>query len=332
MVSEIDLVAEVGSVHDGSFGNALRLIDTAAWAGATTVKFQTHLAAHETVRDAPTPSYFSAEPRYEYFERTGFSPAQWARLRDHAEDSGLAFMSSPFSIEAVKLLEDIGVSTYKVASGEVSNVPMLEALADTGKPIYVSSGMSSWDELDLAVRTLSTGTSSLVLLQCTSAYPCPPERVGLNVLSQMRQRYGKPVGLSDHTLGIAAPVAAAALGATVIEKHMTFSRRMYGSDAPLASEPEEWRAMAEAVSQVATMLAHPVDKDAVNEVRDMKTVFEKSVVAAVRIARGTVLQRQHLAFKKPGTGIPARSYAQVIGRRVTRDVPIDTLLSEGDFE
>src|SRR5262249_53524483 len=153
-----------------------------------------------------------------YFERTGFTREQWRGLGLHAVTHKVAFLSSPFSLEAVDLLEEVGIGTYKVPSGEVSNLPLLERIAATGKPVLLSPGMSDWRELDAAVATLRSG-GPITVLQCSSAYPCPPQQVGLNLLAEMRQRYGLPVGFSDHTNGPAAAIAAAALGATVIEKH-----------------------------------------------------------------------------------------------------------------
>ncbi|MGH6802388.1 MAG: N-acetylneuraminate synthase family protein, partial [Methyloceanibacter sp.] len=215
------IIAEVGSVHDGSFGNAQRLIDVAAECGADVVKFQTHIASAETLRDAPMPPYFTGEPRYEYFERTAFTLEQWEALKAHCEGLQVEFLSSPFSVEAVELLEKIGVRRYKVPSGEVTNLPYLEVVAQTGKPVLLSSGMSNWAELDAAVDTMLRHHDRLTVLQCTSEYPCPPERVGLNVMMEMRARYKLPVGLSDHTRTNYAAYAAVVLGASVIEKHFT---------------------------------------------------------------------------------------------------------------
>lgn len=327
----IRIVAEIGSVHDGSFGNALRLIDAAADAGADTVKFQTHIAEAESLPDAPAPGYFSDEPRLAYFRRTGFALDQWRKLAAHAASRGVTFLSSPFAIEAVDLLEQVGVAAYKIPSGEVSNLPLLERVAQTRKPVLLSSGMSDWAELDAAVQLLRAACP-VTVLQCASIYPCPPERVGLNVIPEMRARWGLPVGYSDHTLGLGAPIAAAALGATVIEKHFTFSRQMYGSDAKHSTEPAEFRTMVEALHAVWRMLGHPVDKADASPYRDMKRIFEKSVVTAVPVRTGTPLSRELLAFKKPGDGIPARRYRDLIGRRVKRDLPADHKLAEGDLE
>jgi N,N'-diacetyllegionaminate synthase len=326
----IRIIAEIGSVHDGSLGNALRLIDAAADAGADTVKFQTHIAEAESLPDAPAPGYFSDEPRIAYFKRTGFTPEQWRKLAAHAGSRNVTFLSSPFSLEAVDLLEAIGVEAYKIPSGEVSNLPLLERIAATKKPTLLSSGMSDWTELDAAVEVLRA-SCPVTVLQCSSVYPCPPDRAGLNVLAEMRARWGLPVGFSDHTLGIAAPIAAAALGATMIEKHFTFSRLMYGSDARHSTEPADFRVMAEALRAVWMMQQHPVDKSDSSPYREMKRIFEKSVVTARALPAGTVLARDMLAFKKPGDGIPAARYRSVVGRKLRADLAADHKLAESDL-
>ncbi len=326
------IIAEVGSVHDGSFGNACKLVEAAAAARADAVKFQTHIAAAETLRDAPAPPYFQHEPRFEYFMRTAFSRQQWQQLKAHCEAHAVEFISSPFSIAAVELLEEVGVGRYKVGSGETTNLPMLEVIARTGKPVILSSGMSSWSELDAAVEAIRRHHDRLTLLQCTSEYPCSAEQVGLNVMLEMRARYGVPVGLSDHTLTNYAAFAAVALGAAVIEKHFTFSRLMYGSDARHSLEPEEFAELVRGVRAIEAMLAHPVDKDAMAaRLRPMKEIFEKSVVTVVDIPAGTVLDRSMLAVKKPGTGIPARRLEEMIGRVARSDIPADSLLREEDL-
>jgi len=326
----IRLIAEIGSVHDGSFGNALKLIEAAAHAGADAVKFQTHIAEAESVASAPAPVYFSDEPRLAYFKRTSFTLAQWKSLASHAAAHAVTFLSSPFSIEAVELLEELGVAAYKIPSGEVSNIPLLVRIAKTGKPVLLSSGMSGWDELDLAIETLKSSCATTVM-QCSSAYPCPPDRVGLNVIREMSERYGLPVGYSDHTMGVAAPIAAAALGAAVIEKHFTFSRQMYGSDARHSMEPGEFKLMAGALRDVWTMLDNPISKSDVKPYAEMKRIFEKSIVAACSIEAGEALTVGMLAFKKPGDGIPARDYERLLGRTAKRAMQPDHKLTEDDL-
>lgn len=327
----ITIIAEIGSVHDGSIGNALKAVEAAAACGADVVKFQTHIAEAETLVDAPMPSYFNGEPRLEYFRRTGFSVPQWKRIAQHCIDHGVQFLSSPFSLEAVELLEEVGVDLYKIPSGEVSNVPLLERVARTGKMVYLSSGMSNWAELDQAVSVLRKG-GPLVVMQCSSAYPCPPESVGLNVMLEMKHRYGFPVGLSDHTLGHAACISAAALGAVVVEKHFTFSRLMYGSDARHSMEPAEFMAFCAHVKEAAVIRSNPVDKDCLNDYLEMKRIFEKSIVTARAVAAGEMLQLSDLAFKKPGDGIPAACYVELVGRQVCHDLEPDHKITWEDMK
>lgn len=328
---EVTIIAEVGSVHDGSFGNAIKLIDTAHECGADVVKFQTHISAAETLRDAPMPPYFKGEPRYEYFERTSFSIEQWQELKSHCESVGIEFLSSPFSVQALTLLEELAPLSYKVASGEVTNLPLLEAMAQTGKRIYLSSGMSSWEELDSAVDVIRRYNSNLWVMQCTSSYPTPYERVGLNVMLEMKERYNLPVGLSDHTTSNYAAYAAVTLGANVIEKHLTFSKRMYGSDAQNASEPPEFAEMVQGVRAIEAMLANPVNKNHLKPYQVMKDTFEKSLVANQDLPAGTILEPAMIAIKKPGTGISAGRLKEFIGKTLRRDVEVDSLLQEEDF-
>ncbi|MBE2268023.1 MAG: N-acetylneuraminate synthase family protein [Anaerolinea sp.] len=326
------IIAEIGSVHDGSFGNAKRLIDAIAATGADVAKFQTHISEAETLRNAPMPSYFKGEPRFEYFKRTGYTRDQWAELKAHCEAQGVEFMSSPFSIQAVELLDSIGMKRWKIPSGEITNLPMLDVLAQTGKPVILSSGMSSWAEIDRAVETIRKHHDLLTVLQCTSEYPCPYDEVGLNVMLEMRERYNVPVGFSDHTLTIFAPIVAVTLGASVVEKHFTFSRLMYGSDARHSLEPGEFKQMVEGIRAAEIMTSARVDKDAlVAKMREMKDIFEKSVVSVVDIPPDTVITGEMVAVKKPGTGIPARRLSEVIGSRSAKAIPKDTVLQEEDI-
>ena len=324
------LIAEIGSVHDGSFGNAVKLMEAAAAAGADAVKFQTHIAEAETLPNAPMPPYFKGEPRMEYFRRTGFSKDQWRSLSDQARALGVIFLSSPFSVEAADLMEGLGMEIFKIPSGEVTNIPLLERIAGFRKPVLLSSGMSDWKELDQAVAVLKQG-GPLVVMQCASAYPCPPEKVGLNVLAEMRARYGTAVGFSDHTLGFAAPIAAAALGARVIEKHFTFSRLMYGSDARHSMEPPEFALLAKSLREAWKTAISPVDKADTADFHEMKVIFEKSVVLSGPIKAGTRLEKAHLAFKKPGDGIRAADYHALLGRKLKSDRPENHKLSEDDL-
>lgn len=329
------VIAEVAQAHDGSLGTAHAYIDAVAKTGARAIKFQTHIAAAESTPAEQFRVKFSWQDatRYDYWKRMEFSPEQWAELAQHATEKNLVFLSSPFSLEAVELLERIGMPAWKVGSGEVSNRPMLERMAATGKPVLLSSGMSDWRALDEAVGWVRDAGAPVAVLQCTTAYPCPPERVGLNVLPELRQRYQCPVGLSDHSGAIYAGLAAATLGASLLEVHVVFSRECFGPDVPASVTTSELRQLVEGVQFIAKALAHDVDKDrSAGELAELRQMFGKSVVAACDLPAGKKLSAADLAIKKPGTGIPAAQRDGVIGRVLRRAVPADTLLTEQDFE
>jgi N-acetylneuraminate synthase len=329
------VIAEVGLTHDGSLGLAHAFIDAVAAAGADAVKFQTHIAAAESTPAEPFRVKFSRQDatRYEYWQRMEFSEAQWRELAGHARDAGLVFLSSPFSIEAVELLDSVGMDLWKIGSGEVSNDPMLDRIARTGKPVLLSSGMSALQELDRVVRGLQSRGSEVVVLQCTTAYPCPPEKIGLNMLEIFRSRYGCAVGLSDHSGTIFPSLAAVTLGAAVVEVHVTLSRQMFGPDVVASITTDELKEMVRGIRFIERMLANPVDKDAAaQQTAPLRHIFTKSVVARETLEPGTTVTMEHLAFKKPGTGIPAGRAGELLGRRLRRRVAADSLLSEEDFE
>lgn len=321
------IIAEIGNTHEGSLGLAKQFIKVAAECGVDAVKMQTHIFEAESLSDAPNPPYFKDETRKEYFERTAFTVNEWMELKRYSEeDLKIGFFSSPFSLEAVDILETVGMDTYKIASGEVNNIPLLEKVAKTGKRVLLSSGMSSWSELDEAVETLqSNGCRDLIVLQCTSEYPCPPEQSGLNVLDEMKVRYNNlQIGYSDHTLGLAVPLAAVMKGATVIEKHFTLSKKMYGSDAINSTEPVEFKRLVDEIRQIEIALSNKIDKDEkVKTLRNMKTTFEKSIVSACRIDEFDTITFDKLAFKKPGDGIPAREYKMLLGKKIQNTIQKD---------
>ena len=328
------VIGEVAQAHDGSLGLAHAFVDAIAKAGADAVKFQTHIASAESTPAEGWRVKFSPQDatRYDYWRRVEFTEPQWQGLRDHATDLGLAFISSPFSPEAVDLLERVGVAAWKVASGEITNLPMLERLATSGLPVLLSTGMSGFEEVDAAVALLEASGAQFAVLQCTSSYPTPPERVGLNLLDEYRLRYGCAVGLSDHSGTIYPGIAAATLGAEVLEVHVTLSREMFGPDVPASVTTAELAQLVEGVRFVERMNAAPVSKDDLaREMTPLRDLFTKSVVARDHLPAGTVLRREHLAIKKPGTGIPASRLPQLLGARLLRSFEADELLREEDL-
>lgn len=330
----IQVIAEVAQAHDGSLGTAHAFIEAIARAGADAVKFQTHLAAAESTPGEPWRVKFSYQDatRYDYWKRMEFTESQWRELKQHAEVRGLKFLSSPFSVEALELLQRVGVAAWKVASGEVSNRPLFDGMLATGLPILLSTGMSPLSEIDATVKLVQEHGGPLAVLQCTSAYPCPPEKIGLNLIPFFRGRYGCAVGLSDHSGTIYAGLAAAVLGIEVLEVHVTLSREMFGPDVPASVTTGELRQLVEGIRFIERMHANPIDKDVMaTEMAPLRDLFTKSIVARVDLPAGTVLQAEHLTLKKPGTGIPPVKLAHVIHRTLKRAVAADALLAEDDL-
>ena len=329
------IVGEVGQNHDGSLGLAHAHIDAIADAGADAVKFQTHIAEAESTRHETFRIRFSMQDatRIDYWKRMEFSAEQWQGLADHAAERALIFLSSPFSMAALDLLQSIGVPAWKVGSGEVCNLPMLRRMAATSKPILLSSGMSSWKELDESVALLRTLGAPFLVMQCTTEYPCPPAHAGLNLIPVIQQRYGCPVGFSDHTGEIFASLAAVVLGASVIETHTSIDKRMFGPDLAAGIDVDQFGELVRGARFLENAIAQPENKDkramALAHVRDL---FTKSVVPVADLQGGTVLSESHVTVKKPGTGIPAKRLESLYGRRLNRDVKADELIRETDLE
>lgn len=333
-VSPCIIVAEVGQSHDGSLGMAHAYIDAAARAGADAVKFQTHIAAAESHPTEPWRVEFSRQDqsRYEYWRRMEFTEHQWLGLKEHAIEAGLLFVSSPFSVEAVDLLARIGIDIWKIASGELSNGPLLERVLADGRPVVVSSGMSSFEELDCVMSLIRTRGVEVTLLQCTSEYPCPPENLGLNMVAELRQRYGVPVGLSDHSGTIFPGLAATMLGISMLEVHVTFSRDMFGPDVSASIVFDELAELRRGITFLETALGHPVDKNAMaRKSAGMRLLFTRSIVTTRDLGEGEVLRDVDLTLKKPGTGIPPTQLKSIIGRRLARRVTANTILTEADL-
>lgn len=326
------IIAEIGMNHDGSFGRAKEFIDAAVQAGADAVKFQTHIAEEETLKTAPAPAYFTDEPRYEYFQRTAFDKNQLTNLKQHAESKGLIFLSSPFSIAAVDLLESIDINAYKIPSGEVTNIPYLEHIAITGKPIIISTGMSNIDEIERALAVLRKYNEQIILMQCTSEYPCPYEQVGLNLIGEFREKFDLPVGLSDHSLTIYTSIAAVVLGAVVIERHFTLSKKLYGPDAKYSLEPDEFAALVVGIRAVETSLSKPVDKNDISKFKQMRDTFQKSIVSVVDIHENTPIKPNMIAVKKPGTGLEPEYFNRIIDKVAARNIPKDSLVKKEDIK
>ena len=330
------VIAEVAQAHDGSLGAAHAFIDLAANCGADAIKFQTHIAAAESTLDEPFRVKFGYEDatRYDYWERMEFRPEAWAGLASHAREKGILFLSSPFSLEAVALLEALDVPAWKVASGEVGHWALVDAMLATGKPILLSSGMSSYAELSETVHHIASenNRSPLAILQCTTKYPTPLEEVGLNVLGELERRFGVPVGLSDHSADTTPPIAAITLGASLIEVHVAFDRHMFGPDTIASLVPEQLTELCRARDAIHTLLNHRVDKDDLaRALEGSASLFGRSLALKEAQKAGTVLTAEMVVLKKPGSGLPEATLPAYVGRRLARDVRSDRLLAPDDF-
>ena len=329
------IVGEVAQAHEGSLGMAHAFIDAIARAGADAVKFQTHIADRESSPLEPWRVKFSLQDdtRLDYWRRMEFTPEQWKGLKEHAENAGLVFISSPFSFEALDLLCDLGMTVIKMASGELDNIPMLEYAASKKLPMLISSGMSSIADVDNAVAIAEKHAAPYVLMQCTSAYPCPPEKIGLNMLSYWKEKYDCPVGLSDHSGTIWPGVAAVSLGCDILEVHVAFSREMFGPDVPASLTPEELKKQVDGIRYIEQMLNNPVDKDKIyGETVGLRDIFGKSIVAARNLPAGHILTMNDLTFRKPGNGIAARRYEELLGCRIISPLAEGAFLREDDFD
>lgn len=331
---KVELIAEIGQAHEGSLGIAHSYIDALAGTGVHTVKFQVHIAEAESSQYEPFRVKFSYEDdtRYDYWQRMEFTVGQWAGLKQHCEDKGMEFGASPFSQAAVDLLEKIGVKNYKIGSGEVSNFLMLEKIAKTGKPILLSSGMSSFDELDKSVNFIKGFGNEIILFQCTTQYPTSAENSGLNVIPLMKERYGLKVGLSDHSGTIYPSLGAVALGAELLEFHVVFDKKMFGPDASSSLTIEQVKQLSEGVNYISTSLANPVDKNNTEKYAQLKAMFGKSLAINKNLPAGHILTFEDLESKKPaGHGISTTLYKNVLGKTLARNLNKWDFLTENDI-
>jgi N-acetylneuraminate synthase len=329
------IIAEVAQAHDGSLGSAHAYIDAVAATGADAVKFQTHIAAEESSELDTWRFKFSKQDatRFDYWKRMEFTEPQWLELKLHAEEKGLVFLSSPFSLAAIRMLERIGMPAWKVASGEVTNRLFLDAMLATGKPVLVSSGMSYLEEMDATVALLQAAKTPVAVFQCTTAYPCPAEKIGLNQITELMERYGCPVGLSDHSGTPYPSLAAVTLGARLLEVHVTFSREMFGPDVSASLTTHELGKMVEGVRFIESSLANPMQKNVMSGSLDqLRRMFGQSLVAAADLPAGTVIDRSHLSCRKPGCGISTAEMGMVIGKTLNKAVKLAEFLSFDHFQ
>ncbi|MDT0556041.1 N-acetylneuraminate synthase family protein [Patiriisocius hiemis] len=327
-------IAEIGQAHDGSLGMLHAYIDALATTGVKAVKFQTHIAAAESSIHEPFRIKFSKQDatRFDYWKRMEFTQDQWNGIGAHCKEAGLTFISSPFSNAAVDVLEEAGVEIYKIGSGEVNNFLLLKKVIDTRKPIIISSGMSSYSELDKTVAFLKDHNVEFSILQCTTSYPTQPQQYGFNVITELKERYGVPVGFSDHSAKVATGIAAVALGASIIEFHVVFDKKQFGPDVTSSLTISEVKQLIDGVKSIDKALQNPVDKSTNDDVKSLKAIFEKSLAINKDLPKGHVLKFSDLEAKKPkGYGIDAASYKEVIGKPLKKAMQQWDFLNEADI-
>ena len=328
------IIAEMSANHGHSIQKAKKIMAEAAQCGADAVKLQTYTPDTMTLdcRTAPfmigKGTIWEGKNLYELYEEA-HTPWEWhAELKAEAEQQGLLFFSTPFDGTAVDFLEDLGVCFYKVSSFEIIDVPLLKRIAATGKPVIMSTGMASLAEIDQAVRTLKAGgCPGLALLKCTSAYPASPEEMNLKTIPHLAEAFGVPVGLSDHTLGFAVPVAAVALGACIIEKHFTLSRTEPGPDSAFSLEPKEFKAMVQAIRETEKALGSV--SYALTSGEKAGKVFRRSLFVVQDMAAGEFFTPQTVRSIRPGHGLDPEYYDIVLGKKCIKSVKKGTPMSWG---
>ncbi len=330
------VVAEVGVNHDGDRRTALELVEAAAAAGAEAVKFQTFVPAGLAADGAPLAPYQSdqtgeAVDQREMLEQLCLSVEDLRVVAEHCDRRGVIFLSTPFDMTSAYLLERLGVPAFKVASGELTNLPFLQALAARGRPLILSTGMATLCEVREAVRVIGTAGAPLVLLHCVSSYPAPPEQANLRAIDTLRETFGVPVGYSDHCLGPAVSLAAVARDACLVERHLTLDRTRRGPDHAMSLEPDELRALVGDIRRTEGMLG---DGHKIAQQGELATrsVARRSIVAARALAAGETLTEAALAIKRPGHGLAPARMTELVGTRLARPLAEDELLTEAHLE
>ncbi|MDC1328940.1 N-acetylneuraminate synthase family protein [Pseudomonadales bacterium] len=331
------IIAEVAQSHDGSLGQAMAFIDIAASCGADAIKFQTHIASEESTPAEPWRIKFSHQDqsRYEYWQRMSFPQEWWSLLKDHAEDKGLVFLSSPFSVKAVGWLEDIGMDAWKIASGEVYNEELIDRIEKSGKPIIISSGLSDLSKSKALAERFLAKNIDVSVLHCTTMYPTPPEEVGLNVLEVMQKDLPNRVvvGLSDHSGTVVPSIVSAYLGAAIFEVHLTMHKKMFGPDVPASLDPNEFSELVRGVHFAVKMQQSEVQKpDQLSQLSDIKSIFGRSLVFNRDLECGHILEEEDIGYKKPGTGMAYDKRSLFLGKKLLKSVSRDAMLGPQDVK
>jgi pseudaminic acid synthase len=324
------IIAEMSGNHNQSLDRALAIVDAAAEAGAHAIKLQTYTADTMTIKGAYTitdeGSLWKGRELYDLYKEA-YTPWEWHKpIFEQAKARGILAFSSPFDETAVDFLESLDVPAYKVASFENTDWPLLKKIVATGKPVIMSTGVSSLADIDESVRVIrKAGCKDLILLKCTSTYPATPENTNLLTIPHMSQLFNCPVGLSDHTMGIGASVAAVALGARVIEKHFTLRRADGGVDSAFSLEPEELRTLV--IESERAFLALGSIQYGIQKAEEKSKLFKRSIYVVKPVKAGEVLSKEHLRIIRPGDGLAPKYYEEVIGKKTRQDIAAGTALT-----
>lgn len=326
----IYIIAEAGVNHNGSFELACRLVDAAKEAGVDCIKFQTFKSENLVSRSAPKADYQKKttgdSSQQDMLKKLELSYEEFLLLKDYCDSRQICFLSTPFDFESIDFLDSIDMPFWKVPSGEITNLPYLLAIAKTGKPVVMSTGMCGMEEIQAAVKALQeNGTPEITLLHCNTEYPTPFEDVNLRAMLTMRDAFGLKVGYSDHTRGIEVPVAAAALGAQVIEKHFTLDRTMEGPDHKASLEPDELKAMVSSIRHIESALGTGEKTPSPSELKN-RPIARKSIVARTPIRAGEAFTEENITVKRPGSGISPMKWFEVLGAKAPRDFAVDEMI------
>lgn len=327
------IIAEAGVNHNGDLEMARRLVEVAAQSGADFVKFQTFKADRLVTRQAAKADYqrqltAEDESQYDMIHRLELTPEMHVELIEHCRRRGIRFLSTGFDIESLDLLVGLGIPLFKIPSGEITNLPYLQQIGRLGKPVILSTGMADMAEIGAALKVLEqagTPRQQITVLHCNTEYPTPMRDVNLRAMLSIRDAYGVQVGYSDHTAGIEVPIAAVALGATVIEKHFTLDRNLPGPDHQASLEPGELKAMVAAIRNIELALGDGVKRPSPSEAKNI-AIVRKSLVAARPIRAGEPFTLDNLAVKRPGTGVSPMRLNEMLGRVAGRDFQADELI------
>lgn len=325
------IIAEAGVNHNGNLDLALKMVDEAKRAGADIVKFQTAIPEKVISKYADKAEYQkkttgNEESQLEMCKRIHLKLSDYDIIKKYCEEVGIEFLSTPFDLESIDYLEKLGMRLWKIPSGEITNLPYLIKIAKTGKPVIMSTGMAELKEVEEAVNVLKeNGAGEITLLHCTTEYPAPFESVNLRAMNTLREKFGTEVGYSDHTVGFEAAVAAAVLGASVVEKHFTLNHNMEGPDHKASLEPEEFEVMVNNIRLIEKALGDGVKQPAEAEKKNI-AIARKSIVAAKDIKKGEIFTEDNITVKRPGSGISPMKWFEVLGTEAVRDFGEDELI------